>query len=105
MARVTFLPGAERDLEDIHEYTVEEWSEAQARRYLVGLRASLDKVASFPHLGVEALPHSGIRVWTYGSHRVVYQAREDGIEVSRIFHAARDVDLVLVHYSALRGGT
>jgi len=103
MTLVFFRPSAEQDLEEIHEFTVEEWGPLQARRYLLGLRVSLDKVASYPSLGVEARPRSGVRVWTYRSHRVVYRTREDGIEVSRIFHAARDVDLVLEHFSALRG--
>lgn len=100
MGSVTLLPSAEQDLEAIHEYTVSAWSAGQAQRYLFGLRESLDRLAGFPSMGVEI--GSGVRVWHYQRHRIVYREAEDGIEVSRVFHSSRDVDLVLEHHAALR---
>lgn len=100
MAEAFLLPSAERDLEAIHRYTAVEWSDAQADRYISGLQQALTHIADFPGMGVEAAPGSGIRVWIYQRHRIVYCATSQGIEVSRIFHDARNIDLILAHYTA-----
>ena len=99
---VRVVSAAARDLEGIHEYTVEQFGPMQAARYVDGLREAFERLAHFPRIGVEARPASGIRVWHYQKHRIVYRVTRDGIEVTRVPHAARDVDLVLEHYAALR---
>ena len=42
MGVILLLPAAERDLEEIHEHTVNEWGAGQARRYVAGLMKTLD---------------------------------------------------------------
>ena len=104
MTEVVLLPSAERDLEAIHHYTLAEWGAVQADHYLSGLRTALTDIARFPSMGVEAKPASGVRVWNYKRHRILYRTAKQSLIVSRIFHAARDVDLVLAHYAAQREG-
>jgi len=99
---VHVVSAAERDLEAIHEYTVEEFGPTQAGRYLAGLRAAFERLAHFPRIGVEARSASGIRVWHYQRHRIVYRETPEGIVISRVLHAAREVDLILEHFAALR---
>lgn len=92
---VTILPAAERDLEGIHEHTVDEWGVGQAQRYVVGLWKTLDHLVAFPRSGMGIGASGGLRIWNYESHRIIYREREGGIEVVRIFHAARDIDRLL----------
>jgi len=99
---VRILPAAARDLEAIHEYTVAEFGSAQADRYLSGLQAAVERLADFPRLGAKTRAGSGIRVWHHQVHRIVYRDTGYELVVSRILHAARNVDLVLEHYAALR---
>lgn len=102
---VRIVPAAARDLEGIHEHTVDQFGPSQAARYIDGLREAFDRLALFPRIGVEARPGSGVRVWHYQRHRVVYRVTPEAIEVSRVLHAAQDVDLVLEHFAALRPGS
>lgn len=101
---VRIVTAAARDLESIHEYTVDQFGPSQAARYIDGLREAFERLALFPRIGVEAKPGSGVRVWHYQRHRIVYRVAAEAVEVSRVLHAARDVDLVLEHYAALRTG-
>lgn len=95
MGVILLPPAAERDLEEIHEHTVDEWGVGQAQRYTAGLWKSLDHLAVFPRSGMALDTGSALRIWNHESHRIIYREREDGIEVVRIFHAARDIDRLL----------
>jgi toxin ParE1/3/4 len=44
-------PRAIADLDEIWDFTVERWSEAQAERYILGLRDDFDMLADQPLLG------------------------------------------------------
>lgn len=99
---VRILQAAVRDLEAIHEYTVDRFGSAQAIRYVSGLREAFERLVHFPGLGVEVNPDLDVRVWHYERHRIVYRATSEAVVISRVIHAARNVDLVLEHYAALR---
>lgn len=101
MSSIRLLPAAERDIEEIHAYTVAQWGSSQARRYLRGLQQSLERLATFPAMGREITRTSNVRIWNYRSHRVIYIAAAEGVIVSRIFHSARDIDLLSTHLAAL----
>ena len=69
------------------------------RRFLLAAEAAFERLAEFPRLGAEvALQHSaasGLRRWGvpgFPNHVIFYRPIEDGIEVVRVLHGARDIE-------------
>ncbi len=93
MSEYRLEPRAIADLDEIWDFTVERWSEAQAERYVLGLRDDLQMLADQPALGRSRDDlHAGLRAWIYSRHVVFYTPAEWGVEVVRILHSSRDVD-------------
>lgn len=82
-----FTEQAERDLDAIIEYTLENWGQSQAVKYLDGLETLLGNLALTPLLGVN---QDGIfkdlLSFPYVSHVVFYVKSHDGVTVIRILH-------------------
>jgi toxin ParE1/3/4 len=87
MASLSFSARASRDLAGIDNYTLEEWSEEQADRYLSQLQERCERLATNPHLGRQCDGvRSGLRRMEYGKHVIFYRIIDGGIRVSRILH-------------------
>jgi toxin ParE1/3/4 len=87
MAKLHFSASAVRDMEEIDDYTVDRWGEAQAARYLDQLQSCCDQVARNPLLGRqcgEILP--GLRRIEQGKHVIFYSQRNSGVYIWRILH-------------------
>ncbi len=86
-AEVRISPEAERDLESIWLYTLEEWGFEQANRYSDEMIDAMSKLANRPKSGV-ACDHirEGYRRSSYGRHAVYYRIESYGIAVVRILH-------------------
>ena len=85
--RISLAPQAENDLVGIWHYTVREWSETQAERYLAGLDDVFALLASQPEIARlrrEIVPP--VRVHSYRSHLVIFTADEGVMEVIRVVH-------------------
>lgn len=85
---VTLRPAAEADLAEIWDYTVEAWSEDQAKVYLTGLGQAFDRLAQFPELArlrMEFTPP--VRILPYQGHLIVYLAEGTQIDVIRVLHS------------------
>ena len=72
---------------DIAAYTVQEWGEDQAIRYIDGLESCCEQLANTPKLGRPCSSiRPGLRRIEHGRHVVFYRVEPDGVLVSRILH-------------------
>ena len=82
---------ARADLKAIYVYTEERFGRRQAVEYAKGIEAKLLLIGERPEIGVY---RPDIDEWTrsfpHKSHVIFYEARERGIFVLRILHAAQD---------------
>ena len=88
MAKVILRQKAIEDLNDIWDYTFEQWSENQADKYYASLKFACKEIGENPNLGNE---YKAIRRDLYGlksgKHIIFYYLiSEDEIEVIRILH-------------------
>lgn len=97
MAKVVFRQAAIEDLNEIWEYTVDEWSEKQADEYYARLHFACIQIGENPYLGKE---YSEIRSKLFGlksgKHIIFYFVPNDQeIEIIRILHARMDLKIRL----------
>ena len=93
MPRVLKRPQAEADLDDIWWYIAQDNPDA-ADRLLDAINERCNLLARFPLVGTsrdELLP--SLRSVPMGSYLVFYLPLDDGIEVIRVLHGARDIDV------------
>ncbi len=92
------LPGAKADLRQIF-LQIGETSEARAERFAESAGKTLEQLIEFPHLGSpQFFSHPqlhGIRQWpvqNFRNYLIIYRpfASDNGLEVLRILHGARD---------------
>jgi toxin ParE1/3/4 len=86
-----FTDKAERDLEGIIDYTVQEWGVSQANSYLDGLESRAQLLAENPDLGMtrETL-FEGLLSFPYESHILYYKKHARGIVILRVLHQYMD---------------
>ena len=92
MAHVTRRPLAEADILEIWDYVADD-SVTAADRWLDHLDAQLRVLAMQPMMGRarnELAP--GVRSFPFGRYIVFYVPLDDGIDVVRVLHGARDID-------------
>ena len=85
-------PLAESDLEDIWDYTAENWSKEQAERYHRGIVAVMEELAAGAKSGRPIDIREGYFKYPVGSHFVFFQQSDEGIAVIRILHQSMDTD-------------
>jgi toxin ParE1/3/4 len=82
---------ADRDIDAIATYTLENWNEAQADRYLIGLHRLLERLAANPRLGISCEDiRAGYFRRRYRSHMIFFRRSARGIFVIRVLHAQMD---------------
>ncbi len=91
MADYKFAEKAERDLEEIIDYTLQQWGALQTQNYLNGLEARGQLLADNPALGTkrEALSE-GLLSFPYESHILYYIRQPYGISIVRVLHQNMD---------------
>jgi toxin ParE1/3/4 len=80
-------------LDEIFDYTIERWGDAQADVYTDAIFAALERLAAEPGLGRRRadLPPT-VLVHMVGGHLIVYRlGADDCVEVVNILHGAMDV--------------
>jgi toxin ParE1/3/4 len=95
MSRYILSPQANSDLTGIFDYIAKERPRAASR--VVGkIIKRLESLADHPLSG-EAQPKYGAdtRFSTVENYLIIYRPRDQGIEVVRIIHGARDYDALL----------
>ena len=94
MPRVTRRPLAEADILEIWDYIADD-SLAAADRWVDRLDEQFRMLAAQPMMGrarEELAP--GVRSFPFGRYVVFYMPLNDGIDVVRVLHGARDIDAV-----------
>ena len=64
-----------------------------ADRWIERIHRALERLAQFPLMGrerSELAPH--LRSFPAGSHVIFYRPLDDGVEIIRVLHGARDID-------------
>jgi toxin ParE1/3/4 len=86
-------PRAQSGLDNIWDYTEQQWSAAQAERYTRQIQESIEFIAEDPRRGRSC---DDIRAGYYkhpaGSHVIFYRLTSSGVDVVRILHAHIDFD-------------
>lgn len=83
---------ADKDLEDIFDYTVDAFGLDQAVTYVSSFEAVFDRLSLNPQLGRERGEiRAGLRSIVKESHVVFYRITKNAIRIVRILHASRDV--------------
>jgi toxin ParE1/3/4 len=70
-------------------------SVAAADRWIERMHQAFERLAQFPLMGrerSELAPH--LRSFPSGSYVIFYRRLDDGIEIIRVLHGARDIDAI-----------
>jgi toxin ParE1/3/4 len=91
MAEYRLAPKAERDMEDIWQYTRAQWGLEQAHRYTDRLIAAFEELAASPKTA-PLCDHirKDYRRQIAGRHVIYFRVTEYGIAIIRILHAQMD---------------
>jgi toxin ParE1/3/4 len=91
MARVIRSKQAQNDLEEILDYLDTQSSDA-ADRFAIKFDDTCDLHATHPQIGASSEEYApNLRHFTVWNYAIFYRPIEDGIELIRIIHGARDV--------------
>lgn len=80
------------DIKNIHDYTVVEWGEEQALKYISLIWNTLEQIQCAPdrwRLRPDIYP--GCRACVCGRHLIIYRVRDGVAEISRILHGAMNL--------------
>ena len=92
MPRVLKRPEAESDLDEIWWYIAQD-SPDNADRFLDRLQERCRALADFPQIGTRRDDlKTGLRSHPCGHYLIFYFPLEDGIDVVRVLHGARDLE-------------
>lgn len=84
---------AERDLENIWGYSLENWSIKQADRYINEIVGQIEKVCLNPEIGrtiFESKPDH--RLSKINSHLIIYKVEDQILKVDIILHERMDIE-------------
>lgn len=83
---------ADYDLEEIFDYTLEEFGLDQAIKYVSEFEPAFEQLVKNPEMGRnrnEIMP--GLRSYPKASHVVFYRTLHDHLRIVRILHSSRDI--------------
>lgn len=90
--KFNLTPRAKEDLRQIWNYTLEEWSENQADRYIEALFNRFTWIAGKPLVGKHRSDiRDGYYCFPQGEHLVFYLISEDAIDIIGIPHKEMDI--------------
>jgi toxin ParE1/3/4 len=93
VSRYLLSPAAQADLEQIWDYTHDQWGIEQ-EAYLRELQSAIERAAANPQIGRACDEvRAGYRKLAAGSHTLFYRVSAEGvIDVVRVLHQRMDVD-------------
>ena len=84
---------ADEDLQEIYDYSEDNWGEKQATKYLREIYAVFDLLATNPNIGRRRRElGSEICSVSHSSHLVYFMHWEGKIAIVRVLHASRDAE-------------
>lgn len=87
--RLVFADLAQRDIDDILTYTIENWGEGQLEKYKIMLDTTFKNIEQNPEIGKPGLL-PGLRSFPAGSHVIFYRVDDTSISVIRVLHGHMD---------------
>jgi toxin ParE1/3/4 len=112
MPRIHVQPAADRDLGDQAGYLAVEAGLETALRFYDAASTTFENIARMPGIGEKRESPNprliGLRVWRiegFKNHLIFYRPADDGIEIVRILHGARDIDSILSGEADIEEGT
>lgn len=94
--RVRLTPVAEADLEGVGD-RIAERNPARAVTFAQDMREHCLRIGEFPHAGPPRPQWGeGIRMAIHGRDVIVYRVRDEGVQILRVVHGARDLDALFV---------
>lgn len=91
MGIVRLRPAADRDLQNIFRYSVKEWGNDRAERYIRDLNTAFLKLANNELRSKRADDiHTGLHSCRVVSHVVFFKQTDYGILVIRVLHKSMD---------------
>ena len=92
MSQFTLAPRAKTDLEEIWEYSVDQFGFEKAEAYFRDIQRAIESVASDPRRGRACDEvRAGYFRFPAGSHMLFFRLSDQGIDVVRILHARMDL--------------
>lgn len=92
MSFYRLLKASEKDLDEIWNYTFNNWGENQANKYLLQLKKRLVYLSNNPDLGQKRDYISpGLFGYHEGRHLILYRKENDGIVIIRVLHDRMNV--------------
>jgi toxin ParE1/3/4 len=81
------------DLDNIWEYTVEQWSKGQANKYYNEIFAAIDKICENSDTGkpIDEIKKGHRRI-NVKSHMIIYKVKGKTIYIDRILHQKMDIE-------------
>lgn len=90
-SRYRMTVAAEKDLEEIYDYTSDKFGSSQAAKYLEELESLFHQIAENPNIGkTRDETKKGLRSFPKSSHLIFYRVLPDYIRIVRILHGSRD---------------
>lgn len=91
MTGFVLSPRAQADIDEIWDYTVRTWDQAQAESYLRDIQGALRSLVADPSKGRACDDiRAGYKKQPVGSHVLFFRLVGDDIEVIRILHQRMD---------------
>ena len=85
MRQIILTGAAEKDLEHIAQYTLENFGKIQAEKYYFGLTKALETLATFPELGLDySVIKPRLRRFIYQRHTIYFTSDGKNLKVYRI---------------------
>jgi toxin ParE1/3/4 len=93
LTKAVFSPRARSDVADIWDYTLANWGEARAERYVRAIQFAVAELVTNPQLGRSCEDiRAGCRKYPVGSHVVFYRLVGSDTGIVRTLHQNMDVD-------------
>jgi toxin ParE1/3/4 len=96
MAKVIYSPDARTDMQEIWDYIADD-SQFQADRRIERFRSKLEHLAKWSALGRPRPEFArDCRSYPFGKYCFYFRPIEEGIEVLRVLHSARDINQIKI---------
>lgn len=84
---------AQADLDDIRDYSVEQFGVERAILYLDAIEEAFRRLLDHPRIGAQRADiAASVQSFPIGEHRIYYETRRGRVHVLRLLHKAMDVE-------------
>ena len=96
MREVVLRPDAETDIENVTDYTIDQWGHEQARAYIGELRLAIELLATTAmRYPLYDTVYPGLRRKRSGMHHIYYLTTKNSVDVLNVIHVQSDPGLHL----------